>query len=126
MYDAEHAELRGLARAGEKVTLSAVVVQRPRPVHVDGYAGRPGGARSVLVPVDAVTVTVGGERVAAQHRVLLIAPAVTWSVGSDQNDALRYTIAIVAALIVVGAVWFSKRRSTAIGDDEPIRQDAAV
>lgn len=79
LYDAEHAELRGLARAGEKVTMSAVVVQRPRPVHVDGYAGRPGGARSVLVPVDAVTVTVGGERVAAQHRVLLIAPAVTWS-----------------------------------------------
>ncbi|WP_298329779.1 sodium-translocating pyrophosphatase [Haloactinopolyspora sp.] len=58
---------------------------------------------------------------------VLIAPAiVTMSVGSDQNDALRYTIAIVAALIVVGAVWFSKRRSTAIGDDEPIRQDAAV
>jgi K(+)-stimulated pyrophosphate-energized sodium pump len=51
---------------------------------------------------------------------LLIAPAVvSMSLGENQNDALRITIALVAALIVAGAVYISKRRSVAIGDAEP-------
>jgi len=42
---------------------------------------------------------------------LLIAPAVVaWSVGEDQNTGLRVTIAIIAALIVVAAVYMSKRK----------------
>ncbi|MFZ5846565.1 MAG: sodium-translocating pyrophosphatase [Actinomycetota bacterium] len=46
---------------------------------------------------------------------LLVAPAVvSMSVGEDQNDALRITIAVVAALIIAGAVYISKRRSVAI------------
>jgi K(+)-stimulated pyrophosphate-energized sodium pump len=46
---------------------------------------------------------------------LLIAPAVVmWSVGSDRNNALRITIAVVAALVVVVAVWFSKRKPMAV------------
>ncbi len=57
---------------------------------------------------------------------VLIAPAiVTMSVGSDQNDALRYTIAIIATAIIVGSVWFSKRRSAVIGDDEPATEGAS-
>jgi K(+)-stimulated pyrophosphate-energized sodium pump len=55
---------------------------------------------------------------------LLIAPAViTLSVGEDQNTPVRLTIAVVAALIVAGAVYVSKRRPVAIGDvqeDEPV------
>ncbi|MDQ7910524.1 sodium-translocating pyrophosphatase [Phytohabitans sp. ZYX-F-186] len=48
---------------------------------------------------------------------LLIAPAVvTTSIGTDQNDALRITIAVVAVLIVVAAVAFSKRKPVAMGD----------
>ncbi|SBT54032.1 sodium-translocating pyrophosphatase [Micromonospora narathiwatensis] len=52
---------------------------------------------------------------------LLIAPAVVaWSVGSDKNTALRITIALVAALVIVAAVVFSKRKGVAMaesGDD---------
>ncbi|MDQ4084225.1 MAG: sodium-translocating pyrophosphatase [Actinomycetota bacterium] len=48
---------------------------------------------------------------------LLIAPAVVaMSVGAEANTPLRITIAVVAALIVAGAVFVSKRRSVVIGD----------
>jgi K(+)-stimulated pyrophosphate-energized sodium pump len=47
---------------------------------------------------------------------LLIASAVvSLSVGKDQNDFLRYTIAIVALLIIVGAVYISKQREVVLG-----------
>lgn len=49
---------------------------------------------------------------------LLIASAVvSMGVGEDQNDALRITIAVVAVAIIAGAVWVSKQREVAIGDD---------
>jgi K(+)-stimulated pyrophosphate-energized sodium pump len=47
---------------------------------------------------------------------VLIAPAIVqMSIGKDQNDTLRITIAVVATLIIVGAVYVSKRRSVAVG-----------
>ncbi|GGR65774.1 K(+)-insensitive pyrophosphate-energized proton pump [Micromonospora fulviviridis] len=50
---------------------------------------------------------------------LLIAPAVVaWSVGDDKNPALRIAIAVVAALIIVAAVVFSKRKGIAMGDSD--------
>ncbi|HEU0213319.1 MAG TPA: hypothetical protein VFR13_04475, partial [Jiangellaceae bacterium] len=52
---------------------------------------------------------------------VLVAPAiVTMSVGEDANDGLRITIATVAALIIIVAVWVAKRRPVAIdsGDSE--------
>ncbi len=49
---------------------------------------------------------------------LLIAPAiVTMSVGDDANPLLRWSIAMVSAAIIVGAVWVSKRRGLAIAED---------
>ncbi len=49
---------------------------------------------------------------------LLIAPAVVaLSVGSEANDGLRYGIAALAVVVIVGAVWNSKRRSIAVGDE---------
>ncbi|KQY62703.1 MULTISPECIES: sodium-translocating pyrophosphatase [unclassified Nocardioides] len=49
---------------------------------------------------------------------LLIASAVvSMSVGEDQNDALRITIALVAVAIIAVAVYIAKRRPIAIGDD---------
>jgi K(+)-stimulated pyrophosphate-energized sodium pump len=49
---------------------------------------------------------------------LLIAPAVVaWSFGTDQNDALRITIAVVATLIVVAAVVWSKRKPISMGEE---------
>jgi K(+)-stimulated pyrophosphate-energized sodium pump len=50
---------------------------------------------------------------------LLIASAVvSLSVGKDQNDFLRYTIAIVALLIIVGSVYISKQREVVLGDGD--------
>ncbi len=49
---------------------------------------------------------------------LLIAPAVImYSTGSSANTAVRLTIAIVAALVIVVAVAISKRKPIAIADD---------
>jgi len=59
---------------------------------------------------------------------VLVAPViVSMSVGDDANDGLRITIAIVAALIVVVAVWVSKRRPIALdsGETEPAARIAA-
>jgi K(+)-stimulated pyrophosphate-energized sodium pump len=48
---------------------------------------------------------------------LLIAPAVIlFSTGPDANTAVRVSIAIVAALVVAGAVVITKRRPVATGD----------
>jgi K(+)-stimulated pyrophosphate-energized sodium pump len=48
---------------------------------------------------------------------VLIAPAVVaLSVGVDANPAIRITIAVVAVLGIVVAIYVSKRRSTAIAD----------
>jgi K(+)-stimulated pyrophosphate-energized sodium pump len=47
---------------------------------------------------------------------LLVAPAVVQlSIGADQNDALRIAFSALAALIIIGAVVVSKRRSVAVG-----------
>jgi K(+)-stimulated pyrophosphate-energized sodium pump len=58
---------------------------------------------------------------------LLIAPAiVTMTIGDSANDGLRYSIAGFAALVVIGAVWVSKRRPVAIeSSDEPAKVSAA-
>jgi len=51
---------------------------------------------------------------------LLIAPAVVaWGIGTDKNTPLRISIAIVAALIIVAAVVWSKRKPIAMGDQAP-------
>jgi len=48
---------------------------------------------------------------------LLVAPLVVQlSIGVDQNDGLRWVIAGVSALIVIVAVWISKRRPISVGD----------
>ncbi|MEV4661272.1 sodium-translocating pyrophosphatase [Micromonospora echinofusca] len=50
---------------------------------------------------------------------LLIAPAVVaWSVGDERNTALRVGIAVVATLIIVAAVVFSKRKGVAMSDSD--------
>jgi K(+)-stimulated pyrophosphate-energized sodium pump len=57
---------------------------------------------------------------------LLIAPAVVaWSIGNEQNNALRITIAIVAALIIAGAVVWSKRKPISMGEDAPTSPPSA-
>ncbi|GAA2566602.1 sodium-translocating pyrophosphatase [Winogradskya consettensis] len=49
---------------------------------------------------------------------LLIAPAVVaWSIGTDRNTPLRVSIAVVAALIIVAAVVWSKRKPISMGEE---------
>ena len=58
---------------------------------------------------------------------LLIASAVvSMSVGKDQNDVLRIIIALVALAVIVVAVYVSKQRQVAIGDDAPAEASAAA
>jgi K(+)-stimulated pyrophosphate-energized sodium pump len=40
-------------------------------------------------------------------------------VGDSETVPVRLAIAVVAALIIAGAVYISKRRPVAIGDAEP-------
>jgi K(+)-stimulated pyrophosphate-energized sodium pump len=55
---------------------------------------------------------------------LLIAPAiVSLSVGNDSNTAVRILIALVAAAIIAGAVYWSKRRSIAVAEE---KEDAGL
>jgi K(+)-stimulated pyrophosphate-energized sodium pump len=57
---------------------------------------------------------------------LLIAPAVvSLSIGSDKNTAARVTLAVVAALIIAGAVVWSKRKPISMGDDAPATETAS-
>src|SRR5207253_3049816 len=49
---------------------------------------------------------------------LLIAPAIVkFSYGGDANPAVRGIVAAFAVVVIVGAVYVSKRRSVAVGDD---------
>jgi K(+)-stimulated pyrophosphate-energized sodium pump len=51
--------------------------------------------------------------------LLISAAVVKMSVGPDANDTLRILIAVVAAAIIAGAVYISKRRPVAIGEEVP-------
>ncbi|MGI9156288.1 MAG: sodium-translocating pyrophosphatase [Marmoricola sp.] len=52
---------------------------------------------------------------------LIIAGAIVqMSVGDDENDVLRMLIALAATAIIAVAVYISKRRPIAIGDEQPI------
>jgi K(+)-stimulated pyrophosphate-energized sodium pump len=55
---------------------------------------------------------------------LLIAPAVVmWSTGTDKNTGLRIMVSLIAAAVVVVAVWISKRRPMAIDPSNPNADD---
>jgi K(+)-stimulated pyrophosphate-energized sodium pump len=50
---------------------------------------------------------------------LLVAPAIVkFSVGADASDGLRIVIALVAAAIIAGAIYWSKRRSIAVAEEK--------
>ncbi|MER7413011.1 MULTISPECIES: sodium-translocating pyrophosphatase [Streptomyces] len=50
---------------------------------------------------------------------LLIAPAVVkFSYGQDQSVGVRATVAALSAVVIVGAVYLSKRRGIAVGEED--------
>ncbi|MFF9482161.1 sodium-translocating pyrophosphatase [Streptomyces sp. NPDC014733] len=56
---------------------------------------------------------------------LLIAPAVVkFSFGADENIGVRIGAAALALLIIVGAVYLSKRRGIAVGDEDNSQKSA--
>ncbi|MCP2179443.1 ComEC/Rec2 family competence protein [Prauserella alba] len=94
IHDAGAHPLRAVAADGGDVRMRTEVRERPRPLRDDGYGGRRGGVRSVLVPVNVVSVRAGDEGTAGHAartgrggdggflstgRVLLIAPAGEWA-----------------------------------------------
>ncbi|WP_338931812.1 sodium-translocating pyrophosphatase [Streptomyces netropsis] len=57
---------------------------------------------------------------------LLIAPAVVkFSYGDDANSGLRIGVAVLAIVVIVAAVYVSKRRGVVVGDDEESPSRAA-
>ncbi|MFD8819287.1 sodium-translocating pyrophosphatase, partial [Streptomyces sp. NPDC059627] len=57
---------------------------------------------------------------------LLIAPAVIkFSYGHDKSIGVRILVAVVALAVIVGAVYVSKRRGIAVGDDEDTAERVA-
>jgi K(+)-stimulated pyrophosphate-energized sodium pump len=57
---------------------------------------------------------------------VLIAPAVIqFSIGDDKNNGIRALIAIIAFLIIAGAVIVSKRRQVTMGEDDVPAEAAA-
>ncbi|MDV9196157.1 sodium-translocating pyrophosphatase [Streptomyces sp. Wh19] len=51
---------------------------------------------------------------------LLIAPAVVqFSYGQDASAGVRAVVAVLAVAVIVGAVYVSKRRGIAVGDEDP-------
>ena len=50
--------------------------------------------------------------------LLIAAAVVKMTYGADANTPLRITIAVVAALVIAGAVYNSKRRSVVIAEEE--------
>ncbi|MGP4091108.1 sodium/proton-translocating pyrophosphatase, partial [Streptomyces sp. KR55] len=58
---------------------------------------------------------------------LLIAPAVIkFSYGDDENLGVRILVAVLALVVIVGAVYVSKRRGIAMGDEEPDRSSKSA
>ncbi|MFI2783665.1 sodium-translocating pyrophosphatase [Streptomyces sp. ALB3] len=50
---------------------------------------------------------------------LLIAPAVVqFSYGDDASAGVRAVVAVIALVVIIGAVYVSKRRGIAVGDDD--------
>jgi competence protein ComEC len=81
VHAAQANPLIGLAARGGWVDLRVTLTDLPKPIMSVGFASRPGGARSVLIPADAEAVTDdhGTTPRSAYGPVLLIAPTRNWS-----------------------------------------------
>ncbi|MBB3661106.1 competence protein ComEC [Prauserella sediminis] len=93
VHEADADPLRAVAADGGEVPMRTEVRERPRPLRDDGYGAQRGGARSVLVPVDVVSVHdrdeaarvgtggagSGGDGLSSTGRVLLIGPVGEWA-----------------------------------------------
>jgi competence protein ComEC len=79
LHDRAGNPLAELARRGDSVHLHVMLTDLPKPILSAGFAGRPGGVRSVLIPAEALSVTRDHTTTAVDGAILLIAPATTWA-----------------------------------------------
>jgi K(+)-stimulated pyrophosphate-energized sodium pump len=51
--------------------------------------------------------------------LLIVTAIVQYSVGDDKSDTVRAVVTAIALLVIIGAIWFSKRRSVAVSAEAP-------
>lgn len=90
LHDHATNPLAQLAREGESAHLRVILTDLPKPIMSAGFAGRPGGVRSVLIPAEALSITRHHTTTPADGDILLIAPARTWAhlTRGQQADAV--------------------------------------
>lgn len=79
LHAAETDPLRAEADRGVHATLHVELVERPRPVYSDGFAGERGGASSVVVAARVLAAGVDGRSIQPGGRVVLIGPVEHWA-----------------------------------------------
>ncbi|RZQ60413.1 ComEC/Rec2 family competence protein [Amycolatopsis suaedae] len=76
---AQHDPARRPAEAGAVAELRVTLTERPRPVRSSGYAGRPSGARALVVRADLIRLRAEGADVGSTGRVILLTPVDGWA-----------------------------------------------
>lgn len=79
LYSSSHDPLRAHAESGAEAVLRVVVAERARPVRTEGFANQRGTGRVVMIRAEVRQAAVLGAAVETTARVLVIAPAETWS-----------------------------------------------
>ena len=79
LHEDEVNPLAALAARGAAAELRVEITEPPKPVSSPGFAGRQGGARSVLIHAEAEQRTSAGRTEPASGEVLLIAPTRGWA-----------------------------------------------
>ncbi|HEX3649868.1 MAG TPA: ComEC/Rec2 family competence protein, partial [Pseudonocardiaceae bacterium] len=89
LHDRATNPLAALAHADSTVRLRVDLTDLPKPIVSTGFASRPGGVRSVLIPADAIAVTDDSGTRPAHGAVLVIAPTRGWAhlLRGQQADA---------------------------------------
>ncbi|PRY36190.1 DNA internalization-related competence protein ComEC/Rec2 [Umezawaea tangerina] len=78
VQQSESHPVRAAASRGEAVVLRAELVNRPRGLRTEGFAGRQGGVQSVVVRADITSVEQDGSVIDEGGEVLLVAPVSGW------------------------------------------------
>lgn len=79
LHESSADPLRAAADRGGAAVVRVTLTDRPRPVRTTGYAGQPASSSAVVVEGEVSTAQVDGAPVASTGRLLLVAPAQTWS-----------------------------------------------
>lgn len=79
LYSSSHDPLREGAESGAEALLRVVVTDRARPVRTEGFANQRGNGHAVMIRAEVREAAVQGSPLATTARVMVIAPAASWS-----------------------------------------------